>query len=106
MIEDDQTKSNRGLNNALLARQLCPRKYLDRLNEPGYSLYFFRHVFLNTSPSFLNKLKDGRIKIMAEDWPTFLYDSHSTYNPEDIEVGLMRGHLAVRVRICVMLHLL
>ena len=41
------------------------------------------------------KLGDGRIPVIAGDFPSFLFDQ---YNPNDIEEGLLKGFLLVRVR--------
>lgn len=44
----------------------------------------------------MNKFKDGTIEVLANAWPTFLYE-HDVYDPDDLELGLMRGALLVRV---------
>lgn len=45
----------------------------------------------------MTKLQDGRIPVLANDFPTFLYPE-GAYNPDDIEHGLCQGPLLVRVR--------
>ncbi len=49
------------------------------------------------SPSFLQKLADGKIEITASYWPSFLY-CQKLYKPNDIESGLLKGYLLLRVR--------
>jgi hypothetical protein len=42
-------------------------------------------------------LLDGKIEITAADFPSFLYESGTVYNPDDEVTGLFRGFLLVRV---------
>ena len=35
--------------------------------------------------------------LVAEDWPTFLYDEQAGWNERNIRNGLFRGHVLVRV---------
>jgi hypothetical protein len=35
--------------------------------------------------------------LVAEDWPTFLYDEQAGWSQSDIRKGLFRGHVLVRV---------
>jgi hypothetical protein len=42
------------------------------------------------------KFLDGTIKVVADDWPAFLYDE-SMYDPEEIDKGLLRGYFLLRV---------
>jgi hypothetical protein len=44
--------------------------------------------------SVLAQLRDGRISVVASDFPSFLFDK---YNPDDIDEGLLKGYLLVRV---------
>ena len=46
--------------------------------------------------SFWKKLKDNDIKVLAINWPTFMYQDY-TCDPNDHEKGLCRGHLVVSV---------
>lgn len=45
----------------------------------------------------MNKVKIMDIRITSLDFPTFLYDEGTDYDPENIEKGLLRGKLLVRV---------
>lgn len=45
------------------------------------------------------KLQDGRIPVCSTDFPSFLYAHDTEYDPEDIQEGLCRGPLLVKVRI-------
>jgi len=42
------------------------------------------------------KFLDGTIKIVAEDWPSFLYEQ-DLYDPNEIDKGLLRGYFLLRV---------
>jgi len=42
-------------------------------------------------------VQDGKIKIKATHYPTFLYDESMGYDPQEIDKGLFRGHLLLRV---------
>lgn len=41
--------------------------------------------------------KDHVCSLIAEEWPTFLYDEHAGWNEKDRKRGLFRGHVLVRV---------
>lgn len=45
------------------------------------------------------KLEDGRIPVSSTDFPAFLYSGETQYDSEDIQEGLCRGSLLVRVHI-------
>jgi hypothetical protein len=46
----------------------------------------------------MESVQDGRIKIRANHFPTFLYDeSPEGYDPREIDKGLCRGYLLLRV---------
>ena len=42
---------------------------------------------------------DPNFQLVAEEWPTFLYDEEAGWNAEKAENGLFRGHVLVRVRL-------
>jgi len=41
--------------------------------------------------------EDHSHSLIAEEWPTFLYDEHAGWNENDVRRGLFRGHVLVRV---------
>lgn len=47
----------------------------------------------------MKKLEDGRIPVSSLDFPTFLYSMATVYNPKNIQEGLCRGPLLVRVSV-------
>ena len=66
----------------------------------------FLHVQCKVNPqlthnnSTIDKLKGGEsadYALVAEEWPTFLYDEESGWNIKDIRRGLFRGHILARV---------
>ena len=51
---------------------------------------------LTLFPSILAQLDDGRLPVTAQDLPTFLYEN-GVVDLTEINKGLCRGHLLVRV---------
>jgi hypothetical protein len=45
----------------------------------------------------MDRVEDGTIRITDEDFPSFLYENDSVYDPENEDAGLFRGFLLVRV---------
>jgi hypothetical protein len=45
---------------------------------------------------------DGTIKVVADDWPAFLYEV-GTYDPDELDKGLLRGHFLLRVGLLISL---
>ena len=44
---------------------------------------------------------DPNFQLVAEEWPTFLYDEEAGWNAEKAENGLFRGHVLTRVGLMV-----
>jgi hypothetical protein len=92
------TKSVRGFAHKATGRLLCPRVRRDEFDEDPekYSLYIiFVHILMFLL-RFCQAVQSGSIAIKATDYPSFLYPEHG-FDPEDIEQGLMRGPLLVKV---------
>lgn len=47
----------------------------------------------------MEDVQDGRIKIKAHHWPTFLYDESTPFDAHNIDNGLFRGHFLLRVSV-------
>lgn len=47
----------------------------------------------------MEDVQDGRIKIRAHHWPTFLYDESLPFDVNNHDKGLLRGHFLLRVSI-------
>jgi hypothetical protein len=47
-----------------------------------------------------SKLLDGSISVTAQRWPHFLYDSEE-YDVDDMDKGLTRGYVLVRVSVII-----
>ena len=64
------------------------------------SLIFGKYFQLTIDAAlrFLQKLQDGRIVVTSQDLPTFLYEN-SKYDPIEMDSGLCRSGILVRVRI-------
>lgn len=97
-------KKKRGLECLIATRFLMPRHLLtDFEKDPhkyaiGTPLWASTHTFCF---SFITKFQgdDPEHYLMAEDWPTFLYDEQAGWSPQNIRHGLFRGHVLARVSI-------
>ncbi|KAK0493655.1 hypothetical protein EDD18DRAFT_1108023 [Armillaria luteobubalina] len=74
-------KTSYGFNYIDTGCLLCPQMYLSDFNA---------------NPQFLQKLADGKVKVMASYWPSFLY-SQELHKLDNIESGLMKGNLLSQV---------
>ncbi|KAK0463159.1 uncharacterized protein EV420DRAFT_1639258 [Desarmillaria tabescens] len=74
-------KTGQGFNHIDTGHLLCPQIYLEKFNK---------------SDRFLYDLANGKVKVTASEWPSFLYDQ-ALYDPEDEEKRLMRGFLLLHV---------
>ncbi|KAG2072181.1 hypothetical protein BDR04DRAFT_1230715 [Suillus decipiens] len=81
-IPKSSCKSNQGTNHPRLARELCPRKWLDK---------FDIDVDLG-----IQHLQDGTWPLLSTNWPSFLYAADAIYDSEDPNIGLFRGHAGIR----------
>ena len=43
------------------------------------------------------RVSDGSVRIRASEWPSFLYDHNTAFDPEDEEKGLLKGYVLLRV---------
>ncbi|KAK0186020.1 hypothetical protein F5146DRAFT_1005155 [Armillaria mellea] len=48
------------------------------------------------SECFIFDLTNGRVKVTASEWPSFVYDQ-DLYDPQDVEAGCMKGYLLLHV---------
>lgn len=96
-------KARRGLENYATARFLIPRKHLDAFEQDpkGYVILQFEWLSLMLLASTIAKLKaqdeDPNWQLIAEEWPTFLYDEQAGWSEAKVNQGLFRGHVLVRV---------
>ena len=57
---------------------------------------------LTRPPSAIARFEDDENldwSLIAEEWPTFLYDERAGWNARDVRKGLFRGHVLARVRL-------
>ena len=68
-----------------------------RTGEP--LLLWNRHLTYQLGDSIIAKCREGDPgwTLMAEEWPTFLYDEQAGWNENNIRNGLFRGHVLARV---------
>lgn len=52
----------------------------------------------NFSPRFRTKLLNNKVRVVADDFPALLYP-HDGYDPDDVESGLLRNPILLRVGI-------
>jgi hypothetical protein len=48
------------------------------------------------SPRFRTKLLNNKVRVVADDFPALLYP-HGGYDPDDVESGLFRNPILLRV---------
>jgi hypothetical protein len=98
-IVKSPSKSDRGINHSMLGRLICPRSMLRMYDEdPRYALFRFELLAQSEKySSFVEKLRDGRIKMLADDWCNFLYED-GVYDEDELDKGLLRGYFLLRVR--------
>ncbi|KAK0438852.1 uncharacterized protein EV420DRAFT_1651270 [Desarmillaria tabescens] len=81
MLPKPTHKMVQGFNHIDTGCLLCPQIYLKRFDE---------------NDRFIFDLANGKVKVMASEWPSFLYDQ-TLYDPLDNEAGFMKGYLLLRV---------
>lgn len=101
-LTHDKSKVSRGLNHPVLRELICPQKYLSQLqSDPDRYVYAHICIIICSAELFLSystllQLQNGQLKMTAKNWPAFLYEE-GIYDPEQIDLGLLRGYLSVRV---------
>jgi len=48
----------------------------------------------------MDRVEDGSVLLTANEFPSFLYETGTRYDENNEDLGLFRGFLLVRVRIC------
>ena len=80
--------------------------------RPYVSAYIpiFRLFFPHPTDSlFKNQVENASIKLRASDernWPSFLYPEGTAYDELELDKGLFRGHVFLRVRLSFHFHIL
>ena len=96
-------KADRGLNSHATARFLIPRQHLQAFEtDPDRYTGSHQPLLQTHSPphSVISRFcddEDDDHRLIAEEWPTFLYDEYSGWNEKDRKRGLFRGHVLARV---------
>lgn len=78
---------------------ILPQCYVHPTNDVKYVCFFpvFQRIYTQVSHSgFLAKLANGKVRIEATSWPTFLYDPANA-DPENLEQGLLTDDLLFHV---------
>jgi hypothetical protein len=66
-----------------------------RIGEGGKGISKQQHKHKHRT---FDRISRGNIHITANDFPRFLFKSGAVYNKDDIEEGILEGHLLFRVR--------
>jgi len=97
-------KTERGLNSHITARFLIPRQHLTAFEkDPDRSVTLYTTAVSTAnhdSCSMINRFTGEDTAgwaLVAEDWPTFLYDERVGWNERNIRRGLFQGHVLIRV---------
>jgi len=90
----------RGHNHLVLSRLLCPVKYLAEFDANPEEWVYFQNPLplLNSSLRFRTRLRNNKVRVVADDFPALLYP-HDGYDPDDVESGLFRNPILLRVGI-------
>lgn len=67
-------------------------------SESSFDVSAISSLKLPLKFSAIQRIKDGTIRVHAGIWPTFVYEE-GLYDADDIEKGLLRGWLLVRVSV-------
>lgn len=95
-------KSVRGFNHIATADCLCPMEMHGQfLKDPMYVRRFSSQVtrIEQTCSKFMEKVNNGSHRIKTSGWPRFLYDMAIPYDRKNMDQGLFRGPILVRVGI-------
>nr|GAT54657.1 predicted protein [Mycena chlorophos] len=84
-------KANRGFNNDLTARLLCP---VSIEPTPQYCVLLSGSSYKLMAPRNIQALRDGGLQATHDQFPTFIYPP-GAYKPEDIEHMLCEGPLVL-----------
>jgi len=90
---------SRGFKHPVLARLLCPIKYLDKFKEnpAEYCLdYLYYYPVLISSSRFMKRLDNGTVKVRSRDMPSFLWPRDG-YDPDDTDANMFRNPALVMV---------
>ena len=99
-------RDKRGMNHHATARFLIPRRHLDEYEaaQQRYSVTLLLHPTAGPhythNNSTIDKFAGGEsadYMLVAEEWPTFLYDETAGWSITNIRKGLFRGHILARV---------
>jgi len=79
---------------------LCPHKKLDAF-DANSAKYVppYMPTYLLTCFRTIKDLQDGKISVMACNWPMIFYEDN-VYDPENWLEGLFHSHAALRVSFC------
>ncbi|KAG1801428.1 uncharacterized protein HD556DRAFT_1304535 [Suillus plorans] len=89
-IPKSSCKSNRGVNHPRLARELCPKKWLNEFDDDA-DLQALLIEGYNVC-----KMEHGLFWLPTGNWPSFLYPADAVYDAEDPIIGLFCGHAGIR----------
>lgn len=91
-------KIGRGWSHPVTAALLCPLEYPATDRYASNSLFF---VVSSAACSTYADIQSGRKPVTSELFPRFLYPDDQEYDENDLENGILRGHLMTRVSVLI-----
>jgi hypothetical protein len=79
----------------ITAALLCPVKY-PKTHEFVFFLYSFV-LLLKFQPRTFQAIRAGTLPVTAQLLPRFLFPEDHVYDPNDISLNVLRGHIMIRV---------
>ena len=95
MLSKAKVKNDRGFYHPVTAALLCPVKYP---KENPFVLKIFKCcILLKFNPRPIEAIRAGTLPVTAQLLPRFLFPDGHVYDPDDISLNVLRGHIMIRV---------
>ena len=95
MLSKAKVKNDRGFYHPITAALLCPVKYP---KTPAFVLIFYSCVFLlKFQLRTILAIRAGTLPVTAQLLPRFLFPDDHVYDPNDVSLNVLRGHIMIRV---------
>jgi hypothetical protein len=95
MLSKAKVKNDRGFNHPITAALLCPVKYP---KTPQFVFVFYSCVLLlKLQLRTIQAIRAGTLPVTAQLLPSFLFPEDHIYDPNDISLNVLRGHIMIRV---------
>jgi hypothetical protein len=95
MLSKAKVKNDRGFFHPITAALLCPLKYP---KTPQFvSIFYSRVLLLNFQLRTIEAIRAGTLPVTAQLLPSFLFPDDHVYDPNNISLNVLRGHIMIRV---------